>query len=66
MTLNPQIRLVTETIKQRSIELRKSYLNNVKSMISGKPARENLGCGNFAHAIAASDDKEKILQKNTK
>ena len=35
-------------------------------MAYGNPARENLGCGNFAHAIAASDDKEKMRQKNTK
>ena len=66
MTLNPQIYLVTETIKHRSTELRNSYLNNVKSMAYENPARENLGCGNFAHAIAASDDKEKMRQKNTK
>ena len=34
-------------------------------MAYGNPARESLGCGNFAHAIAASDDKEKMRQKNT-
>ena len=66
MALNPQIYLVTETIKSRSIESRENYLRIIKSMANGKPARQNLNCGNLAHAIAASNDQEKTRQKNTK
>jgi len=66
MALNPQICLVTETIKNRSVESRENYLKYIKSMGYGKPARENLSCGNFAHAIAASGDQEKARQRNTK
>ncbi|AMX01987.1 phosphogluconate dehydratase [Microbulbifer thermotolerans] len=59
--LHSKVQAVTERIIERSEETRAQYLAQVdKAHIEGR-ASSRLSCGNLAHAIAASDEKDKNL-----
>lgn len=59
MSLHPVVDRVTARIRARSAELRGAYLARLDAARAqhyghGGPARAGLGCGNLAHAFAAS------------
>ena len=54
MTLDSAIARVTSRIRERSERTRTAYLSRIEQLGSIKPARSHLGCGNLAHAYAAS------------
>ena len=54
MTLDSAIARVTGRIRERSERTRTAYLSRIEQLGSIKPARSHLGCGNLAHAYAAS------------
>ncbi|WP_444923244.1 phosphogluconate dehydratase [Microbulbifer sp. DLAB2-AF] len=59
--VHSKVQAVTERIIQRSEETRAQYLAQVeKAHIEGR-ATTHLSCGNLAHAIAASPEKDKQL-----
>ncbi len=64
MTLDPRIAAVTETIRARSQEQRRAYLEQfVEQPLRtrrDRPARGNLSCGNLAHGFAASPPADKL------
>ena len=58
--LNPQVREVTERIRERSRTQRSAYLERMRAQ-AGEPARKQLSCTNLAHGFAASGpDKEAL------
>ena len=63
MTLDSAIARVTDRISTRSEPTRSAYLTRIEELGSIKPARSHLGCGNLAHAYAASGtDKAAISE----
>ncbi len=60
--LNPVLKQVTQRIKQRSAESRKSYLAQLDEAAQQGPARGAMGCSNLAHGFAAcgADTKRKL------
>ncbi|MDH5630371.1 MAG: dihydroxy-acid dehydratase, partial [Gammaproteobacteria bacterium] len=63
--INSQINVITQRIIDRSQPTRERYLQQIEHMQTlGRP-RNTLGCGNLAHAMAASTPSEKKhLQDN--
>lgn len=61
--IHPLIEKVTHRIIDRSAKARAEYLARMKEHFGKRVQRENLGCTNLAHAIAAEDNKVKIQLK---
>ncbi len=61
--LNAVIEQVTNDIIKRSHATRQEYLSRMQANFGKKVKREQLGCTNLAHAIAAEDNKVKFLLK---
>jgi phosphogluconate dehydratase len=57
------IEQVTQEIVKRSHTTRQDYLDRMQANFGKKVKREQLGCTNLAHAIAAEDDKVKFILK---
>ncbi|MGB2239533.1 MAG: dihydroxy-acid dehydratase, partial [Pseudomonadales bacterium] len=53
---------VTDAIRTRSKPYRDAYLADLQSRQADRPRREDLGCGNLAHGIAAcgASDKQQL------
>lgn len=60
MTINSVIAEVAQDIVQRSTASRTAYLDNLNLSASKGKVRASLACGNLAHTVAASTEKEKI------
>lgn len=63
MKTNSVIEQVTQEIVKRSEKTRNEYLARMKANYGKKVKRENLGCTNLAHVMAAEDTKVKITLK---
>ncbi|MDR2220863.1 MAG: phosphogluconate dehydratase [Methylobacillus sp.] len=65
MKLNPTVAAVTERIKERSAENRKTYLAQIDTLAQRKPGVERMGCANVAHSFAAmpTNDKLKVVME---
>lgn len=61
--LHPVIAQVTQNIVERSYATRQTYLKRMHSYLGKKVSRSELACTNFAHAIAAEDEKTKFILK---
>lgn len=61
--LHSVIEQVTQDIIKRSHVTRQDYLSRMQANFGKKVKREQLGCTNLAHAIAAEDDKVKFILK---
>ena len=59
MSLHPRIQEITERIRQRSVPLRRAYLEGIEAAHREGPNRTRLSCGNLAHAFAASGPTDK-------
>ncbi len=63
MPVDSVIAQVTDRICRRSHRTRSAYISRIEELGSVKPARSHLGCGNLAHAYAASGaDKAAISE----
>ncbi|HET8694097.1 MAG TPA: phosphogluconate dehydratase [Aquabacterium sp.] len=64
MTLHPQLRAITDRIRQRSLASRSAYLQRLDNAAGHHGAhranRSQLGCTNLAHAYAAAPQQDKI------
>ena len=60
MTIHPVIADVTERIAARSAANRTRYLDQIGAAGRRGPARDELGCANLAHGIAACGDEDKL------
>ncbi len=58
--MNPVIESVTRRIVERSKPGREQYLDTIRSAKQNQPHRTRLSCTNFAHAVAAASDLDKI------
>lgn len=58
MTLHATIDMVTDRIRERSLNARGAYLKKIARAAQEGPARAHLSCGNQAHAYAAMPDKD--------
>lgn len=58
--MNPVIQSVTRRIIERSQPERTKYLETIQSAKQNQPHRTRLSCTNFAHAVAAASDHDKI------
>ena len=65
MTLNPVLEIVTERIKERSLDTRRQYLARIANAAQVGPARGHLSCSNLAHGMAAcaSQDKSRLTDE---
>jgi phosphogluconate dehydratase len=61
--LHTIIEQVTQDIVKRSHATRSDYLARMQANYGKKVKREQLGCTNLAHAMAAEDDKVKFILK---
>ena len=59
--LNTAIQEVTERIKAKSADSRRSYLERMQEARSQKPQRAHISCGNLAHGFAACGSRDKDL-----
>ena len=57
--MHPVIVQVTERIRARSAQTRRSYLARIRVDDARGPRRAKLSCGNLAHGFAACDAREK-------
>ena len=63
MPLDSAIARVTDRIRSRSERTRSAYLSRIDELGSLEPTRSHLGCGNLAHAYAASGaDKDALTE----
>jgi phosphogluconate dehydratase len=62
MPLDPRIAKITQRIRDRSRDSRAAYLHRMQAVAAAFPPATSLSCANFAHAIAALDQDEKIRQ----
>ncbi|MEX1147509.1 MAG: phosphogluconate dehydratase [Sphingomonadales bacterium] len=62
-TLNPTVRRVTDRIIRRSQDTRQAYLDFIAGQAAAGPDRTRLGCGNLAHAFAASGPDKGVIRK---
>jgi phosphogluconate dehydratase len=62
MSLHPVTERVTARIIERSRDLRADYLARIDAARLAQPARTRLGCGNLAHAFAASGADKPLLR----
>lgn len=58
MALHPVIDQVTDRIRERSRDSRKTYLDRMNQQAADGPHRAHLTCGNQAHAYAAMGDQK--------
>ena len=58
-TMHKVVSAVTERIRQRSASNRRDYLSQIEYAAQNSTDRENLGCSNLAHGIAACDATSK-------
>ncbi len=58
--MNPVIQSVTRRIVERSKPERDQYLDTIQNAKQNQPHRTRLSCTNFAHAVAAASDLDKI------
>jgi len=56
---HPVLLEITERIKKRSLDSRKTYETRIQLMRDQGRARPRLSCGNLAHALAACSEAEK-------
>ncbi|MPW37156.1 phosphogluconate dehydratase [Vibrio sp. B1Z05] len=59
--MNKVVKQVTENLIERSRQTRSEFLNRSRSQAAHGKNRAGLSCGNLAHAVAASCNKETIL-----
>lgn len=64
-SLHPTVAAVTRRIAARSEETRGAYLERLDAAAAAGPARDALGCANFAHGIAACSPEEKALLRGS-
>jgi phosphogluconate dehydratase len=62
MTLHPVVERVTARIAEKSRRTRETYLARVDAARPQGPTRRHLGCGNLAHAFAASGGDKPMLK----
>ena len=65
--MHPIVKQVTDTIQQRSLQLRQSYLEQITATKKDQPRRDALSCGNLAHGVAACGgdrDRLKLMQSS--
>ncbi|MEM5474826.1 phosphogluconate dehydratase [Pacificibacter sp. AS14] len=66
MTLNAQIKAVTDRIVERSRPTRDAYLERMTAAADAGPVRAHLTCGNQAHAYAAmGQDKDALVAERS-
>ncbi len=58
--LHPAIAETTARIRDRSRRSRATYLERIEAMRRAGPSREQLDCGNLAHALAAAPMGDKL------
>jgi phosphogluconate dehydratase len=61
VTLHPTVIEVTDRIAARSAPGRTAYLERIRAAAERGPAREQLGCANLAHGVAACGQEEKLV-----
>jgi phosphogluconate dehydratase len=61
---HPQVRAVTERIRERSATGRRDYLQRMDDALHRGSARAGLSCTNLAHGFAASDAADKEALKH--
>ncbi len=61
--VHPIIEQVTNEIIARSKSTRDAYLSRMRGFYGIKISRENMGCTNLAHVMAAEDNKTKFILK---
>src|SRR5574343_1434628 len=59
-TLHPRVAAVTDRIRQRSADLRATYLDTVARAARQDTQRGRMGCANLAHAFAAAPADDKL------
>ena len=59
--LHSTIVKVTEQIAKRSQKTRQAYLKQMAMAAQNNQSREQLSCGNLAHAYAGSKDRDKSI-----
>ncbi len=62
MSLHPVVERVTARIADKSRRTRETYLARVDAARPQGPTRRHLGCGNLAHAFAASGSDKPMLK----
>ena len=62
MSLHPVVERVTARIAEKSLPTRTAYLARIDAARPQGPARRDLGCGNLAHAFAASGADKPMLK----
>ncbi len=62
-TIHPVLQQITDKIIKKSTTTRKEYLERMEAQYGKRVKREQLGCTNLAHAIAAEDEKVKFRLK---
>jgi phosphogluconate dehydratase len=62
MSLHPVVERVTARIAEKSLPTRTAYLARIDAARPHGPARRDLGCGNLAHAFAASGADKPMLK----
>lgn len=60
--LNPIIAKVTERIVKRSAKSRRHYLDLIERGRDAGTNRDQLSCGNLAHAFAASGEDKPVIR----
>lgn len=66
MSLNAQIKAVTDRITERSRHTRDAYLQRMSDAADAGPVRAHLSCGNQAHAYAAmGQDKDALVAERS-
>lgn len=66
MSLNAQIKAVTDRITERSRPTRDAYLERMAAAADAGPVRAHLTCGNQAHAYAAmGQDKDALVAERS-
>lgn len=65
MSLHPVVERVTARIADKSRRTRETYLARVDAARPQGPTRRHLGCGNLAHAFAASGSDKPMLKTGT-
>lgn len=66
MSLNAQIKAVTDRITERSRPTRDAYLQRMSDAADAGPVRAHLSCGNQAHAYAAmGQDKDALVAERS-
>jgi phosphogluconate dehydratase len=58
--MKPIIAIVTEEIRERSVNTRLEYLKRLEAMALRKPGLDRMGCANVAHSFAAMPENDKF------